>query len=202
MPEDTQGGYQSGPDELEHSSILPIVVEMQHHEPMIIGKKRQRRRSEKKNKDANADKSSAGVSSRKKKVITNCEHTDREFYARGMCKNCYHKKGRVKRAECCPDKMMYSRSLCQNCYMKQYGKERRRENRNARAAAKALGAEASHEQSSDKPSSSKVSVRKEQSATKRPRVAKPRAGSSAASERDMTAPTLNVRPDGNQLTPR
>lgn len=119
-----------------------------------------------------------------------------------MCKNCYHKKGRTKKAVCCPDKMMYSRTLCQNCYMKQYGKEKRRENRNAKAAAKALGAEVSLEMDSDKPSSSKVSLKKEQSATKRPRTTKARAGSSVASERDMTAPTQNVRPDGSQLTPR
>jgi len=110
--EETQNGYASGPEHLEHSSILPIVVENKTQEPMIIGKKRQRRRKEKKNKGDNVDGVSAGVSSRKKKVITNCEHVDREFYARGMCKNCYHKKGRTKKAECCPDRMLYSKNLC------------------------------------------------------------------------------------------
>ena len=123
---------------------------------MIVGKKR--RRSKKKNNGNDAE--SGGVSARKKNQITECEHTDREFYARGMCKNCYHKKGRTKKATCCPDKMMYSRGLCQNCYMKQYGKEKRRENRNAKAAAKA--ASMSGEQFSDIPSKSSRSKRDSQ----------------------------------------
>ena len=100
---------------------------------MIIGKKR-RRRDNKKNHN---DEQESGVSSRRKKIITSCEHLDREFYAKGMCKNCYHKKGRTKPAKCCPNRTMYSKDLCQNCYMKQYGKERRKENKTAKIAAKA-----------------------------------------------------------------
>ena len=33
--------------------------------------------------------------------------------------------------------MMYARNLCQNCYMKNYGKEKRLENKTAKAAEKA-----------------------------------------------------------------
>ena len=68
-------------------------------------------------------------------MITDCDHHDREFYAKGMCKNCYHKHGRNKIAECCPNKKMYALGLCQNCYMKHYGKEKRSEKSNSKNAA-------------------------------------------------------------------
>lgn len=29
-----------------------------------------------------------------RKLITMCEHVDGDYYAGGMCKNCYHSKGR------------------------------------------------------------------------------------------------------------
>ena len=32
----------------------------------------------------------------------------------------------------------YAKDLCQNCYMKHYGKEKRKENRNAKAAARLM----------------------------------------------------------------
>jgi hypothetical protein len=77
---------------------------------------------------------------RKKKVITDCEHHDREFYAKGMCKNCYHKYGRNKPANCCPNKKMYALGLCQNCYMKHYGKEKRGEKSSFKIAAMTMAA--------------------------------------------------------------
>ena len=131
--DETHGGYASGPEELEHSSVLPISME-QSVQPLIIGKKRRRRN--KKPTEEDCPSKSGQSSQRKKKEITNCEHVDRDFYAKGMCKNCYHKKGRTKPASCCPDKKMYSLNLCQNCYMKRYGKEKRKENKNAKAAAR------------------------------------------------------------------
>ena len=85
--------------------------------------------------DLSDGKSGTNFSQRVKKVITNCEHSDREFYAKGMCKNCYHKRGRNKPAECCPKKKMYALGLCQNCYMKHYGKEKRKESRNNRKSS-------------------------------------------------------------------
>lgn len=57
--------------------------------------------------------------------------------------------------------------------MKQYGREKRRETRNAKAAARgAQGTEISFERSSDKYSRStyKASIKKDQSANKRPRL--------------------------------
>lgn len=117
------GGYASGPENLESSSILPVLFNEQLQQP-ITGKKRRRKR---KNDLEGQDGGASGA--RKKKEITNCEHPHREFYAKGMCKNCYHKKGRIKPAECCPEKKMYALNLCQNCYMKHYGKEKRKENK-------------------------------------------------------------------------
>ena len=148
IPQDeTAGGYASGPEHLEHSSIMPMLqTTLQPQQPMIIGKKR-RRQCKKKADESNQDnegcmggaKSGQNSSSqRKKKVVTNCEHSERDFYAKGMCKNCYHKQGRTKLASCCPDKKLYAKKLCQNCYMKHYGKEKRKENRNAKAAARQM----------------------------------------------------------------
>ena len=130
--DETVGGYASGPENLEHSSILPMFNQ-QPQQPLLIGKKR--RRHKKKVEELSDGKSGTNFSQRVKKVITNCEHSDREFYAKGMCKNCYHKRGRNKPAECCPKKKMYALGLCQNCYMKHYGKEKRKESRNTRNAS-------------------------------------------------------------------
>jgi len=165
---------------------------------MIIGKRR-RRPKQKKVENENESKSSL----RKKKVVTSCEHVDREYYARGMCKNCYHKKGRTKPAICCPEKAMYSKNLCQNCYMKHYGKEKRKETKIAKIAAKASNHDKSHDKSHEKSygkssdRATKKSNLHDMTAPKRQRT-----GTSAArrnsilSEADPTAPTLNVRPDG------
>lgn len=62
-------------------------------------------------------------------MVTKCVHTDRPFYARGMCKNCYHKVGRSKPANCHKDKAHYSKGLCHNCYMKEYTRTVRNERR-------------------------------------------------------------------------
>lgn len=57
-----------------------------------------------------------------KKVITNCAHTSEKFYSRGMCKNCYHKQGRVKLATDCQhtDRKLYARRVCKGCYLRIY----------------------------------------------------------------------------------
>lgn len=94
-------------------------------------KRREKREKRQKKKDVSEGPSSQH---RKRKEITSCDHTDREFYAKGMCKNCYHKWGRNKPATCCASKKMYAKGLCQNCYMKQYGKVKRINDRKARNA--------------------------------------------------------------------
>jgi len=44
-----------------------------------------------------------------------------------MCKNCYHAKGRTKRAHLCPHKerVLYAKGVCKNCYLSSYHKTKR-----------------------------------------------------------------------------
>jgi hypothetical protein len=60
-------------------------------------------------------------------MVTKCEHTDKPFYAKGMCKNCYHMMGRKKLADKCPhtDRSNYAHGVCKNCYLSNYHRERR-----------------------------------------------------------------------------
>lgn len=57
-----------------------------------------------------------------RKTITDCEHVNEKFYSRGMCKNCYHKSGRVKLATDCvhTDRKLYARRVCKGCYLRIY----------------------------------------------------------------------------------
>lgn len=101
-----------------------------------------------------------------------------------MCKNCYHKQGRTKLATCCPDKKMYAKKLCQNCYMKHYGKEKRKETREAKVAARVMpGPYPIEKQPSEKEGESKKSATKRQTAPSRRR-------NSMLS--DPTAPTVTM----------
>lgn len=55
-----------------------------------------------------------------RKKITKCQHKNLEYYAKGMCKNCYHNKGkRSKKASKCDhsDRDHYAKGLCKNCYL-------------------------------------------------------------------------------------
>ena len=67
------------------------------------------------------------VSPQDKKVkhrneITKCPHVDGIYYASGMCKNCYHSKGRIKLATLCEhtDRKLYARGICKACYLREY----------------------------------------------------------------------------------
>ena len=57
-----------------------------------------------------------------RKVITKCQHVNDHYYASGMCKNCYHSKGRNKMAEKCEhhDRKLYARGVCKACYLRDY----------------------------------------------------------------------------------
>ena len=58
--------------------------------------------------------------------VTRCEHTDANYYAQGLCRNCYHSKGRLKLATDCEhsDRKLYARGVCKACYLRlfQYNK--------------------------------------------------------------------------------
>ena len=184
IPEDeTAGGYASGPEHLEHSSEMPMLQTNQPQQSMIAGKKRRRQNKKKADEESCMDESGQGSSQRKKKIVTNCEHSERDFYAKGMCKNCYHKQGRTKLASCCPDKKLYAKKLCQNCYMKHYGKEKRKENRNAKAAARQMIEPFPAERQSSEKNSSKKSISKRQSM-------QPMVRRRNSMQSDPTAPTV------------
>ena len=61
-----------------------------------------------------------------RRKIVNCSHTERPYYAKGMCVNCYHRKGRTKMAWTCPhrNRTHYSKGLCKYCYLSNYYKNR------------------------------------------------------------------------------
>jgi len=63
-----------------------------------------------------------GATQRKRREIYKCPHTDRKHYAKNMCHNCYHRKGKTKMAYACghTHKSHYSSGMCQNCYLAKY----------------------------------------------------------------------------------
>lgn len=61
--------------------------------------------------------------------ISKCGHEDMPYYANGMCQNCYHAKGRTKKATKCEhaDRPLYAKGICKNCYLSIYHKKKRSE---------------------------------------------------------------------------
>jgi hypothetical protein len=59
------------------------------------------------------------------KICTDCPHKFAVHYAKGMCSNCYHSRGRSKKPWNCPhvNKTHYALGLCQNCYQMNYIKK-------------------------------------------------------------------------------
>jgi hypothetical protein len=72
-------------------------------------------------------------------TISRCTHASELYYANGMCKNCYHAKGRTKKAHLCKhsDRTLYARGVCKNCYLSLYHKEKRLERRRIKQLLKA-----------------------------------------------------------------
>ena len=68
---------------------------------------------------------------RNEKLCTKCPHINEPHYAKGMCSNCYHSKGRSKKPWNCShiNKSHYALGLCQNCYQIQYIKKQNIENK-------------------------------------------------------------------------
>jgi len=63
-----------------------------------------------------------------RKVVTKCVHTNSEYYAKGMCKKCYHNKGeRGKYAKVCGHTNLYhyALGLWKGWYLTKYHKERK-----------------------------------------------------------------------------
>ena len=65
---------------------------------------------------------------KKRKQVTACPHVDAEYYAKGMCRNCYHSQGRQKQAASCPhggERKLYAKGMCKACYLRQYNKQKK-----------------------------------------------------------------------------
>jgi hypothetical protein len=62
---------------------------------------------------------------RNQKYCNACPHHNAPHYAKGMCSNCYHSRGRKKKPWNCPhtNKFHYALGLCQNCYQMSYMKK-------------------------------------------------------------------------------
>lgn len=62
---------------------------------------------------------------RNQKCCNACPHRNAPHYAKGMCSNCYHSRGRKKKPWKCPhlNKFHYAHGLCQNCYQMKYMKK-------------------------------------------------------------------------------
>ena len=59
------------------------------------------------------------------KTCTACPHKNAVHYAKNMCSNCYHSRGRTKKPWNCihKNKAHYALGLCQNCYQMNYIKK-------------------------------------------------------------------------------
>jgi len=68
-----------------------------------------------------------GDEDRKNWQEVSCPHKSRRHYAKSMCINCYHRRGRTKKAWACVhvEKLHYSKGLCQNCYLAKYYRQRK-----------------------------------------------------------------------------
>ena len=62
------------------------------------------------------------------KLCTMCPHINAKHYAKNMCSNCYHSKGRTSKPWNCPHKSSshYALGLCQKCYRTKYKKQERK----------------------------------------------------------------------------
>lgn len=63
--------------------------------------------------------------SKRQRMEIHCPHKDKPHYAKGMCNNCYHSRGRSKLSWKCSHKTKahYAKGLCQSCYQKRFQKE-------------------------------------------------------------------------------
>jgi hypothetical protein len=61
-----------------------------------------------------SDENSSDIDNKKSWQMVTCPHKSRKHYAKNMCINCYHRRGRTKKAWMCihSEKLHYSKGLC------------------------------------------------------------------------------------------
>ena len=82
-------------------------------------------KKEEKKKESKDQKILGRKKRRDTKMCTARPHKNAMHYAKNMCSNCYHAKGRSKKPWNCPhvNKSHYALGLCQNCYQMNYIKK-------------------------------------------------------------------------------
>lgn len=90
---------------IEEPKQITTVIEEKNEKPLLTLLNRKKKRSI--------------------KLCTACPHKFAVHYAKNMCSNCYHSRGRSKRPWKCPhmNKAHYALGLCQNCYQMNYIKK-------------------------------------------------------------------------------
>ncbi len=109
---------------LNHNKILSQLLKTKKNEK---NDKIKNEKEEKKNEEVENDNNILLNKKKKRngKLCTNCPHKFSPHYAKGMCSNCYHSKGRSKKPWNCShiNKTHYALGLCQNCYQMAYIKK-------------------------------------------------------------------------------
>jgi hypothetical protein len=113
----------------EKEDLSMIIGEFEHQ---MIDKRENVPHSTGEHKDQEEDALTKTKSIKKQKhrhQISKCGHEDMPYYANGMCQNCYHAKGRTKKATKCEhsDRPLYAKGICKNCYLSIYHKKKRSE---------------------------------------------------------------------------
>jgi len=117
-PESLKEDKSERPDGNMSSMNLNVKEEFMEEKPVIKSKLK---KEETKVKKVMRKK----ITKRKKKRHNVCGHPEKEHYAKNLCYNCYHRRGRTKKPWKCNHERMYARGLCQNCYINDYNRKRR-----------------------------------------------------------------------------
>ena len=87
----------------DNSDDLPARLPKPKRTPVKVAKPVRARKRKQETDEEISDKEECKIDKNGKEVkhrkkIINCSHVTEEYYAKGMCKNCYHNKGRTKLA--------------------------------------------------------------------------------------------------------
>ena len=107
------------------TNVTPVSTQSQKETTVSVEETKQICTVEKEKKDKTPVLMLGRKKKRSTKLCTACPHKFAVHYAKNMCSNCYHAKGRSKRPWNClhVSKAHYALGLCQNCYQMNYIKK-------------------------------------------------------------------------------
>ena len=107
------------------NSIVVTPPQSQTEEKKVTQEEKPPVKKEEKKKEVKDTKMIGRKKRRVTKMCTACPHKYAMHYAKHMCSNCHHAKGRSKKPWNCPhvNKSHYALGLCQNCYQMNYIKK-------------------------------------------------------------------------------